>query len=217
MSLYKDDTSTTKNVSWEYLDARGNNVGGNSGYQCFSPITYGSIPTEVTDIVIKHPWKAIPYSREVAERWISEIRELGFPCSLRPRASLIDVNMRVQVSLSHYEKKAHLVHALQLIRCLNETGICYVPDIYFGLLAKAPAASVEDRFVMLQKANTTVLSHSYVNGNHMINGGNGYTPISLKTYLDRIAKCRKTLRGAYDNPYGTHSSYYSYWRSEVPS
>lgn len=94
-----------------------------------------------------------------------------------------------EIKLSDYKYKSHLISALMLVRCLTETGICLVPEIYFDILDKNPNA---DKFDTLQTAHKDLnkrLSKSNYNYNHMITWVDNGTNVDPKTLLTRYQNC----------------------------
>lgn len=152
---------------------------------CFRDISVWAIPENVKKIVVIHPLSRIPYHPEFIPQWIKEINNLGFPCNFVIKNN----DAHFSVELKHIEYKNHLIYTLQLIRVLFETGLCYVPELYFDLIEKD---SNIDRFIALQIAHKNLeLLRPYVcsNANHAITSlYNGAGNITKAQFLERLSK-----------------------------
>lgn len=180
---YIDKVLTDIRVSWECRDANGKVLSGGTEQQCFSLITYGKIEEHVKSI---HPFKAldkIPYSKDNISRWIEELNDLGFPCEVSFAAGIAHFT----ISLDQYKYKMHICCTLQLIRCLHESRICKVPELYFEIIDKDSEC---DRFDELQnahkKACDVALGGYPPNMNHMITYRNNGNNVSRETLFNRI-------------------------------
>ena len=102
------------------------------------------------------------------------------------------------VDLNQYENKNHLFSTLSLIRCLTETGICKVPEVYFGLMDAEPQ---RDKLDACQASHKIVSSKekkydpmSYANTGHMVTyDGNGKN-IAKEKLMERFKKEKIDLR-----------------------
>lgn len=100
-----------------------------------------------------------------------------------------DKYYRFEIRLSDFKYKSHLISTLMLVRCLTETGICLVPDIYFEMLDKNPNL---DKFDAIQTAhkdlNKRMSKHNY-NYNHMITWVDNGSNVDRQTLLARYENC----------------------------
>lgn len=95
-----------------------------------------------------------------------------------------------EVSLKDFEYKSHFISTLMLVRCLTESIICKVPEIYFKMIDENPRA---DKFDTMQTAHKKLGTYghndSYHNTNHMITyDGNGSNTTREKLWA-RYKKC----------------------------
>lgn len=116
------------------------------GYACFANITYYPISEEVKSILYKQPIEHFAYGEDEIRRWIADINELGFPCTLLE----IDKLVKIRLNLSDFETKEQLISTLYLIRVLHEEGSNVIPGKYFAAMDANPEA---DKFIELQKAH----------------------------------------------------------------
>lgn len=193
--LFKPGTPIDSDVSFKVIDASGVVLLSKVEYPCFSPITYRAIPSDARSIIVFREAKRIPYTYAVMVRWAKEMTALGFPMAIGPRAPVIEFTLR----LDQYAFKMHVSCALQLIRCLFETGICVVPELYFRRKVK----TLDARFVALQDAHKTLKTHGgeygmYHNVNHMVTYATNGSNVKRKVLFDRIAA---TKLGVYANEY----------------
>ncbi len=104
------------------------------------------------------------------------------------------------VDLDKYEDKNHLFSTLCLIRCLTESGICYIPEIYFSIMDNTPGM---DKLEAIQLAHKKVSSRTkrydpknYANTSHMVTfDGNG-SNITKEAIMAKFAKAKLNLRDA---------------------
>jgi hypothetical protein len=101
------------------------------------------------------------------------------------------------VNLDDYKDKNHLFSTLSLIRCLTESGICYVPEVYFKIMDADPGF---DKLEACQAAHKKVSkkyefsNDVYVNSGHMITfHGNGEN-IAHEDLMKRFSKAKVDLR-----------------------
>lgn len=106
----------------------------------------------------------------------------------------VDQYYHFEIKLSDYKYKSHLVSALMLVRCLTETGICKVPEIYFQMLDANPNL---DRFDALQTAHKKLHDMNIsANSNHMITyRANSANNVSMETLLKNYKNCGVEVLG----------------------
>lgn len=127
---------------------------------CFSAITYYPISEEVTSILYKQPIKNFAYNEAEIRRWIADINEIGFPCTIVE----IGETVKIRLDFSNFETKEHMISTLYLIRVLHEAGRNKVPDRYFEAMDANPEA---DKFIEIQRAHkpkTTASRYDYEGG-----------------------------------------------------
>jgi len=200
---YKSDTKTDTYVSFKFLDDKNNVIATHGPHACFSLITYSAIPDTCKKIVFFRDISTIPYNLDIIKKWIAELNELDFPCQVECEKSNEKV-INFTIDLKDFQKKIVVNCTLQLIRCLTESYICYVPDIYFNILDQNPKI---DKFIALQDAHRKC--PMYANTNHMITcNGNGNN-ITKEIFLERVQNHRiKT----YDNNGYGDCNISSLWR-----
>ncbi len=197
--LFNPKVETNSQVSYRTLGPADAILAERPNDACFSSITYGLLPTDARKILIYRPLAQIPYALPTIRRWIKELNALGFPCRAR-KAKEPNV-MHFIIDLKHYVHKLHINSTLQLIRCLFERGICYVPEYYF-------ADSQDDRFLALQQAhyslaaNTANFGDYPGNSNHTVTW-NGAKPVTKDQLFARIAatKIGTYEKANYGRPY----------------
>lgn len=69
------------NVSYKLLDKNNRLIEDAVNHPCFSEISYGPISENVVWIIVHSRKEITPYSIESIERWITDLNEIGFPCS----------------------------------------------------------------------------------------------------------------------------------------
>lgn len=194
LKYYNSKKSTGTFVSWNLLDKNDKIIDGEKGYVCFSPITYSAIERSAKKINVYRELSVIPYSKKIIERWVSELNELGFPCSVNFTPTIANF----LVNLQDFEFKSHLTITLQLIRALFESYICYIPEVYFDLLE---SGEEKNKFFALQLAHKIVTSpenygklNGFPNTNHMVTYKNNFKePIDQKTFWERIKKSKNPV------------------------
>lgn len=92
------------------------------------------------------------------------------------------------IRFADFEYKSHFVSTLMFVRCLTESGICKIPEIYFQLMDKNPNA---DKFDMLQTAHK---KEHYGNINHMATHIQNGSNVSKETLLARYQACGVKVR-----------------------
>ena len=196
VSYYKEDECPNNRVSFSLLDKNGDVLRKHEEAACFSILSQYSIPKDIRSIRIFHKKSLVPYNNKSVERWIADINEAGFPCSLIPAEKSGEDAYVFEVNFKNFTYKAHLIHTLMLIRALYERYICVVPEIYFQMMDKNPSL---DKFHAIQLAHRYDFKdhpHSgWQNSNHMITyNGNG-KPISYEKLLENYQSCRKVYYG----------------------
>ncbi len=101
-----------------------------------------------------------------------------------------------EVKVDDFKYKAHFVGTLMLLRCLTESLICKVPEIYFQMMDENPDA---DKFEVLQNAHKRLGEYghndSWHNTNHMVTyEGNGANITKQKLWA-RYEKCGLKVLG----------------------
>lgn len=191
LKYYISGTKVNSYVSYKLLDGdnklavTGDNPSLYDNAACFSTVTYSLIPKTAKKIVFYRDISTIPYSYEIIERWVSELNKLGFPCSVNYLSEYNFVFFIVE--LKDYIHKTHINCTLQLLRCLTETSICYVPELYFGLIEKDTTL---DPFVALQDAHRMLSDFSatsYFNNNHTITHKTNGINVSKEQLFKNIA------------------------------
>lgn len=216
---YIKDTETTIKVNYKLLDKDGeiltyiiNTATGtekrlrdNKNDSCFSSVTYNAIPQETKTIVIYHPLTKIPYDKIFIEKWVKELNDLGFPCKL----TFNKQNAEFIIDLSEYKKKLHLNCAMQLVRCVTESYICFIPELYFNSIEKLPKTELDldKKFDVLQDAHKSTKQYNesaYANTNHMITHKyNGEKNVTRDIFWARIKESKLEI---YDN-HGINAAY----------
>jgi hypothetical protein len=195
-------------VHFKLLDKDGKEIHDSKEYPCFSPITYGQLSKDCHAILVIGYLEKIPYTFEIVEKWVAELTELGFPCTV----SKVDAQtVNFLIAVKDYEKKYHLSSVLQLIRCLFEYLIYYVPDIYFNLINKKGNL---DKFQLLQEAHKLLSSYketAYFNSNHTITcaGTGGKNNLTREEFFSRLSK----MKGNVFENNNFNTSLYKLWSS----
>lgn len=187
---YKDSANVHNKVNYCYLDKDGVAFGKYQKHPCFSTITYSAIPANAHRILIFHRKNEIPYDFDTIKRWIKEINELGFPCSVE--VDKYDQNIyNFFIDLKDYKFKMHVSCTLQLIRCLFEKYICFVPEFYLKIIESNKKT---DKFLALQDAHRELSEYaasSYFNSNHTITcKENGKINIGREELFENIANTK---------------------------
>ncbi len=181
---YKAGTKTNKLVECSILDKNDHILWDTKLTACFSVITYQKLPKGATKIIFPRSKETIPYDFDFIQRWINELNEFGFPCAVEDNKSSVNFIFNV----ADFKYKIILSSTLQLVRCLTETGICYIPENYFRLVKLYPK---QDKFLLLQDAHRTVKDFygdaAYLNTNHIVTGCCEGENISKETFLARVA------------------------------
>lgn len=190
MSYYKRRETSTSFVRFRLLDKAGGEINSYSNYACYSPVTYAAIPKECVTIECFHPLNQIPYDMDAIKRWIDEINLLGFPCHIVDKKTN-KTTLTVALDLKDYRRKMHVNCALQLVRCLIESGIFHVPDLYLSkidkLVVKMDKDDRAERFLMLQDAHREI--RGYANTNHMCTyASNGDGNVDRQEFFNRLEK-----------------------------
>lgn len=102
------------------------------------------------------------------------------------------------VELDKYEDKNYLFSTLSLVRCLTESGICKIPEVYFNIIDENPGI---DKLEACQNAHKKVSGKNerydprcYANTGHMITfDGNG-TNVTRESLMARFKKAKVDLR-----------------------
>lgn len=195
--FYLKDSKTNKSVSFDCVNDDGQIIDKYSFKQnvCFSTITYGPIPKNCIKVLVFHKLKEIPYSQEIILKWIEEIDNFGFKCSV----SFKDEKAIFSIALKDFNRKILVNCTLILIRALFETGICHVPSYYFTILKANPKFNQEQKFNALQDAHILVYKEYLPNANHMC-VYNGLSPKNIT--LEKLMKnIDKTGIKVYDDAY----------------
>lgn len=163
------------------------------GCACYSAVTYSKILSNWDRVETWFNLKKLPYSKETIINWTAELNQLGFPCYLDFNDKNEPDSANFTVKFADFTNKLHFNSTLQLIRCIWEAGICYVPDIYFQKLKESKnPPSIEEKFILLQESHRFISEVrdivGYANTNHMITYGyyNRNKFISLKEYKSRL-------------------------------
>lgn len=195
-SKFHNGNTTNTYVNFKVFNSRGGIEIETEPYPtaCYSSITYSNKINNWSKMETWFSLKKLPYTKTKIIEWTEEINNLGFPCYLDFENKNSPKTANFTVKFSDFTKKLHLNCTLQLIRCLWESGINHVPDIYFQLLEKYEnPPDLNERFVLLQHShniiNYTKDITGYHNINHMItyyNNGikNGF--INLEEYKNRL-------------------------------
>lgn len=208
--VYNDDgKNLTTYVNYRVYNKNGILINDVQDTSCFSSFTYYPIDDKVDKIVIYHNLSRIPYGKHTIEAWIQNLNELGFPCSIE----FDSYNALFTVKPSNFTKKFHFNSTLQLIRCLYESYICYVPEIYFSLIS---GKNLIDKFTAIQLAHLQLHGYkrgSMANYNHMITSKhNNLKPISIEEFKTRIEKSNYSMKdGQSDEGY-----LFQIWQGEQP-
>lgn len=211
LKYYNLKTLTSVYVSYRIVDENNVEITKANSAACFSALTYGAIPPKAKKIIVIQELSTIPYDKELMERWIKEINDLGFPCSI----GFTDTHLEVTINLDDYKFKMHVSCVLQLIRCLYERYIAFVPEHYFSILENEKITDIEGKFEALQLAhkNTCMSSdpnnmYASPNTNHMITyNGNFKTPLKQKDFLKRL---EETQHGVFGN---AHTNINMLWKN----
>lgn len=179
MAKYMTEADSDYKVSWKLLNEAGKKIGGATEVPCFFEIAQRQIPKDVATIMVYHSKGLVPYNDESIHRWIHDLNEIGFPCSMKENSLF---NYKFLVRTADYEYKLHLVSTLMLIRALYEYGINPVPDRYFNLMDKDPGA---DKLIMLQRAHKSVGYGG--NTNHMVTFKNNGADLEKDMLFARFA------------------------------
>ncbi len=94
-----------------------------------------------------------------------------------------------EVRLDDFEYKSHFISTLMLIRCLTESLICKVPEIYLQMMDANPGAS---KFETLQNAHKKLGRYGVDgnhNTNHMITFADNGSNVSKETLWKRYKDC----------------------------
>ena len=229
---YYMDIPTTTYVWFKLLDKNGKLVEDFPNHPCYSGIIHG-FSKKARRIQVYHEKAKVPYNTACIRRWITDLNEMGFPCTfsedLLPDAAtkaegfanatvnegLTDMALLLMrhgneppaspnmfhnfyVNLDDYEDKNHLFSTLSLIRCLTESGINRVPEVYFGIMDADPGM---DKLEACQAAHKKVSNRkniydpkSYANTGHMVTfDGNGEN-VSREELMNRFKKAKVDLR-----------------------
>ena len=194
-------------VSYKTYDINGNLIDSAEKTTCFSSLTYFPIETAINKIIIYKELSQIPYDKDVVKKWIEELNELGFPCSVEIKSDCAYFTVKPK----DFVKKFHFNSTLQLIRCLYERYICYVPDVYFGLIENG-----FDKFNAIQLAHLKLTDYkesALANYNPMITSShNNIKTITQKEFVERIKKSIYSLSDGYSE----EGYLYEIWRGEKP-
>jgi len=192
-NYYKTEIETGNNVFFKLLDKNGINIE-EMDYVCFSPLTYGKIPENTDIILIIRKKNLIPYDYSIQKRWISELNKLGFPCYINPENG---ENIEFLLKLKDFKYKSHLTSTLQLLRCLWETYICYIPELYFTEI-KGLKLNLDKKFLILQDVHKKIKKldySSFANTNHMVTSYRNKFNIDRKTLFKRIKDSKFGIYG----------------------
>ena len=163
LKYIKNAQNTNTRVNFKYLNDKNEIIKEYFNEECFRVFSYNLIPKEVKKIIFFKPVNEIPYNEEIIANWIKELNDLGFSCSFEKKQNL---QYDFIFNLEDYKSKLHFVSAAQLVRCLSEQGICYIPEIYFRIIE---ANKKIDKFIALQRAHFKVhVCSPYFNTNHMV-------------------------------------------------
>jgi len=160
-----------------------------SGQICFYVLTSRPIDLTTSKIEISHPLSKIPYSEESISKWIAEIAELGFPCSVHFDKN----NAYFTIELKYFKYKLLLTSTIQLIHALYEPGVLLVPENYFELLQVNLLQEEKiDKFIALQTAHKLIQGYSKDFGSaasaHMITfKANGARNITKEEFNQKLA------------------------------
>lgn len=186
---YNKNTPTNTNADFKLLDKDSNVIFDYKNHPCFSSVTYEAIPADCTKIIFYRNKKNIPYTLEICKKWAAEMTEIGFPFTFKLDKDNENVYNFV-FDLSEYKYKIHINIALQAARCLTESGINYVPAIYFDILDKHAENNNKkklNKFIVFQDSCKKLATEQiYYNGNHIPTDSNNGKNVSKKTLFDRI-------------------------------
>lgn len=182
-------TPTDTSVSFKTLDKDLGIVESFDDSACFSGVTYQPISNRVKYVYVTRSMKWITYEKHIINKWIEELNDLGFPCAVE-----YDKNKQIatfKLNIEHFKKKIHFSSTLSLIRCLWETGICFVPEAYFSKYKKG--MTLDERWMLLQDSHKDAQEMSrdngiYINTNHMVTNARNDNIDRIK-FWDRIENC----------------------------
>lgn len=166
----------------------------NCNQPCYSDITYGTFSEKYEEIYTWQTLAQINYSEDKVKRWITDINEMGFPCSYEGiKEMVIDCYFTksacyvFKIQLKRYKFKAHLTSALTLIRYLMEDKIREFPKFYFKIMDLYPKLK---KFRVMQMCHIYYKEVAYPNTNHTLRGGNATKWITKKELFKRIANTK---------------------------
>ena len=167
LKYYNTNARTNTSVSFSVYDKEGALLMNRERNDCFSRITYDFLPARAHHIIFYKKKTEVPYSFEIVQKWIKELFQLGFPCSVTEENN----TFYFRFNIDDFTYKTHLNSTLQLVRAIAEDAICYIPEFYFSLIEKSPRIN---KFLALQSACRTVDRHynglGYLNTNHIVTG-----------------------------------------------
>lgn len=163
---------------------------------CFATITYYPVSKKIKSILVYQPVNTLAYAETEIRRWIADINEVGFPCTIEE----FSTTLKVRVNLENYTKKEHWVSTLYLIRVLWETGRNDVPDLYFQAMDDNPMA---DKLIEIQKA------HKQYKGSYI----GGHVGITYKDIIINVTREEflKNLEDFGHSPYGKETNVPRIW------
>ena len=120
-----------------------------------------------------------------------------------------------EVRVKDFEYKSHFISTLMLVRCLTETEICKVPEIYFQMMDADPATN---KFDAMQTAHKKLGPYGhenhYHNTNHMITyDGNGSNVTQEKLWARYKACGFKVMDGDIERSHRIEQS--NKWNGEL--
>lgn len=154
-------------ISYREVMPDGRFVHVNEHVPCFYSMFQGGIQEGAVRFEFPHPRINIPYSNESIVRWIANLNEMGFPCSVEIGETCI-----FKLELKDYKWKLHVMSTLMLLRLLTESGLVKMPELFFQKLDEDPT---QDKFKLLQWVHKGA-GLKYINRNHMVthNGASRY-------------------------------------------
>ncbi len=155
---YKTPASLCDYVNYRLVDKGGKKLNEWIHSACFAHLFNYDIPKETKTIEFFHDILKIPYKNEHVERWVKELTELGFPCSVKFTPGLATFS----IETSDYEWKLHVLSTLSLLRMLTEGLSTQVPETYFNECDEHPRT---DKFKLLQQAHTKT---DYIPQGHVV-------------------------------------------------
>lgn len=176
MKYCNEKCLTYPQISFKLIDSKNVVLNDYPGHGCCASV-FNSISKKTHQLVVYQDKTFIPYGDESIIRWVTDINEMGFPCSLVNGEKKITVTFNI----SDYQYKAHLFSGFTLLRTLwDQQGLCQVIESYFQAMDKEPGADKFDVMQTAHKLNKCASSHRSITYN-----GNGHNV----TREDFVNKC----------------------------